>query len=73
MGDDEQIRVLADEVRAEHEPDGSGHCPICRKPNCDAYRLARAVLGPGVRPGPNAVLFQATDVFRASDVDGTAL
>ena len=64
---DEQTRVLADEVRAQHAPDDSGACPKCRVRGCGAYRLAARVLAAGLTAGPNV------PVIGPVDVDGTAL
>ena len=56
---DEQTRELADEVRAEHAPDGTGVCPYCRVRGCAAYRLAARVLAAAVRSGVNVPVIGA--------------
>ncbi|HKT01522.1 MAG TPA: hypothetical protein VJT31_18520 [Rugosimonospora sp.] len=63
---DEQTRALADEVRAQHEPDDSGRCPRCRMAGCAAYRLAQRVRAAPIT-GPNV------GVIEAAPIDGDRL
>lgn len=74
---DEQTRDLADEVRGEHTPDGTGSCPRCRVPGCAAYRLAMRIRAPRAQAGPNVAVIEAANRngptlsgIPASNVDG---
>jgi hypothetical protein len=63
---DEQTRVMADAVHAEHAPDGTGLCPRCKVRRCAAYRLAQRVRAAPIT-GPNV------GVIEAAPIDGDTL